>query len=277
MSGAAPPRRPSRRAPTERPPIPILVLAAVAVLFFALPFVGLLWRIPWSTVLSVIGEPDVRTALWLSIRTTLAATALSLTFGVPLAWVLARVGFPGRGFVRALCTLSMVLPPVVAGTALFFALGRRGLFGQWLDKWFEFRLPFTIWGVIVAQTFVAMPFLVITVEASMRQFDRRYEEAARTLGASRWYTFRRVTLPAIRPGLAAGAVLAWARALGEFGATITFAGNYPGTTQTMPLATYIELNTDPDKALVLSLILIVVSFSVLVGLRDRWLGTTAAA
>ena len=126
--------------------------------------------------------------------------------------------------------------------------------------------------MIIAQTFVAMPFLVLTVEASLRQFDGRFEEAARTLGASRWYAFRRVTLPAIRPGLVAGAVLAWARALGEFGATITFAGNFPGTTQTMPLATYLALNDDPEKALVLSLILIVVSFAVLVGLRDRWLG-----
>jgi molybdate transport system permease protein len=265
------------RAPAERPPALVIVLAVVAALFFALPFIGLLWRLPWSTVLSVLGEDEVRTALWLSIRTTVAATALSLVFGVPLAWVLARVAFPGRGVVRALCTLSMVLPPVVAGTALFFSLGRNGLFGQWLDNWFEFRLPFTIWGVIVAQTFVAMPFLVLTVEASLRQFDGRFEEAARTLGASRWYAFRRVTLPAIRPGLAAGAVLAWARALGEFGATITFAGNYPGTTQTMPLATYVELNDDPEKALVLSLILIVVSFAVLIGLRDRWLGTAASA
>jgi molybdate transport system permease protein len=276
MSVAARPRRPGRRALTERPPLPILVLAVVAVLFFALPFAGLVWRLPWSTLFSVLGEEEVRLALWVSIRSSLAATALSLLFGVPLAWVLARVGFPGRGFVRALCTLSMVLPPVVAGTALFFALGRNGLFGQWIYRWFGFRLPFTIWGVIVAQTFVAMPFLVLTVEASLRQFDNRFEEAARTLGASRWYAFRHVTLPAIRPGVVAGAVLAWARALGEFGATITFAGNYPGTTQTMPLATYIELNDDPQKALVLSLVLIIVSFAVLIGLRDRWLGTAAA-
>jgi molybdate transport system permease protein len=266
-----------RRATNERPPLAIIALAGVAALFFALPFAGLLWRLPWGDVWEILGEEEVRTALWLSIRTSLAATALSLLFGVPLAWVLGRVGFPGRGFVRALCTLSMVLPPVVAGTALFFALGRRGLFGQWLLDWFDFTLPFTIWGVIVAQTFVAMPFLVLTVEAAMRQFDVRFEEAARTLGASRWYAFRRVTLPAIRPGLVAGAVLAWARALGEFGATITFAGNYPGTTQTMPLVTYIELNNDQDKALVLSLVLVVVSFTVLVGLRDRWLGTAGAA
>jgi molybdate transport system permease protein len=262
----------ARRAPAERPPALVLVLAVIAALFFALPFIGLLWRLPWSTVLSVLGEEDVRTALWLSIRTTLASTGLSLVFGVPLAWVLARVGFPGRGFVRALCTLSMVLPPVVAGVALFYALGRRGLVGQYLDRWFGITLPFTTWGVIVAQTFVSMPFLVITVEAAFRQLDTRYEEAARTLGASRGYVFRRVTLPAIRPGLVAGAVLAWARALGEFGATITFAGNFPGRTQTMPLAIYIANETNPDEAIVLSLVLIAVSFGVLVALRDRFLG-----
>ncbi len=139
----------------------------------------------------------------------------------------------------------MVLPPVVGGVALFFSFGRRGLFGQYLDRWFDVQLPFTTWGVVVAQTFVSMPFLVITVEAALRQTDRRYEDAARTLGGSRWYVFRRVTMPAIRPALIAGAVLAWARALGEFGATITFAGNFPGTTQTLPLATYLALETDP--------------------------------
>jgi len=205
------------------------------------------------------------------------ATVASVVLGVPLAGVLARVRFPGRGVVRALCTLSMVLPPVVAGVALFFSLGRRGLFGQYLDRWFDVRLPFTTWGVVVAQTFVAMPFLVLTVEASLRQFDTRVEDAARTLGASRWYAFRRVTLPAIRPGLVAGGVLAWARALGEFGATITFAGNFPGTTQTMPLATYVALESNPEEALVLSLVLIAVSFAVLAGLRDRWLGARAVA
>ena len=168
------------------------------------------------------------------------ATGLALVFGVPLAWLLARGAFPGRGLVRALCTLSMVLPPVVAGVALFYALGRRGLVGQYLDEWFGITLPFSTAGVIVAQTFVAMPFLVLTVEAAFRQRDPRFEEAARTLGGGRWYIFRRVTLPAIRPGLIAGAVLAWARALGEFGATITFAGNFPGRTQTMPLAIYLH-------------------------------------
>ncbi|HEY3485999.1 MAG TPA: molybdate ABC transporter permease subunit, partial [Ilumatobacteraceae bacterium] len=220
---------------------------------------------------------DALTALRLSLVSSAWATVLSVVFRVPLAWVLAKSELPGRGAVRALCTLSMVLPPVVGGTALFFALGRRGLVGQWLDRWFDIRLPFTTAAVVIAQTFVAMPFLVITVEAALRQIDDRFEDASRTLGASRWYTFRRVTLPAIRPALAAGAVLAWARALGEFGATITFAGNFPGTTQTMPLAVYISLETNPEEAIVLALILIAISFAVLVGLRDRWFGQVARA
>ncbi len=250
------------------------MIAGAAIAFFALPFVGLLWRMPWVDVWEVLTDSTVRTALRLSIVTSLWATSLSLIFGVPLAWLLARVDFPGRSFVRALCTLSMVLPPVVGGVALFFSLGRRGVFGQYLDQWFGIRLPFTTAGVVVAQTFVSMPFLVLTVEAALRQLDRRFEDAARTLGASRGYVFRRITLPSIKPALIAGAVLAWARALGEFGATITFAGNFPGTTQTMPLATYLALESNPQEALVLSLVLISVSFAVLVGLRERWLDSS---
>jgi molybdate transport system permease protein len=263
-------RGPSRAA-TERLPWPAVVLAGLAIAFFALPFVGLLWRVPWGSAWSILTDETVLTALRLSLVTTLWATGLSLVFGVPLAWLLARVNFPGRGVVRALCTLSMVLPPVVGGVALFFALGRRGLVGQYLDQWLGIRLPFTMAGVVAAQTFVAMPFLVITVEGALRQLDRRFDDAARTLGSSSWYRFRRVTLPAIRPALIAGAVLAWARALGEFGATITFAGNFPGTTQTMPLAIYIARESDQSKAIVLSLVLVGVSFAVLAGLRERWL------
>jgi molybdate transport system permease protein len=274
MIEAAPPRHLRRRDGRERLPLGALLIALVAIAFFALPFIGLLWRVPWGEAWDVLTQKSVRTALWLSIKCSLSATALALCFGVPLAWLLARVRFPGRGAVRALCTLSMVLPPVVAGVSLFFSFGRRGLFGQYLDRWFDFRLPFTTKGVVVAQTFVAMPFLVLTVEAALRQLDHRFEDAARTLGGSRWYVFRRVTLPTIRPALIAGAVLAWARALGEFGATITFAGNFPGTTQTMPLATYLALESNPDEALVLSVMLVAVSFAVLVGLRDRWLGGT---
>ena len=266
-----------RRDDRVQLPAPVFALAMVAIAFFALPFVGLLWRAPWGSMLGVLGQESVRTALWLSVRTSLLATGFAFLFGIPLAWLLARVPFPGNSVVRALCTLSMVLPPVVGGVALFFSFGRRGLFGQYLDQWFDIRLPFTTWGVVVAQTFVSMPFLVITVESALRQMDRRHEDAARTLGASRWYVFRRVTLPTIRPALIAGGVLAWARALGEFGATITFAGNFPGTTQTLPLSTYLALETDPQEALVISLVLIAVSFAVLIGLRERWLSGARAA
>jgi len=277
MTGTALRRARRRVDQRERLPVPALAIALLAIAFFSLPFLGLLWRAPWSKAWGVLADESVRTALRLSIECSLWATALAMLFGVPLAWLLARVDFPGRGAVRALCTLSMVLPPVVGGVALFFSFGRRGLFGQYLDRWFDFQLPFTTRGVVVAQTFVAMPFLVLTVEAALRQMDRRYEDAARTLGGSHWYVFRRVTLPTVRPALIAGAVLAWARALGEFGATITFAGNFPGRTQTMPLATYLALQSNPDEALILSLVLIAVSFAVLVGLRDRWLSATAAA
>ena len=273
---STPPRR--RRVGRERLPAPVVALAALGVAFFALPFLGIVVRAPWSSAWRTLSAPASRQALRLSLTCSLWATALAVLFGVPIAWLLARVPFPGRGLARALCTLSMVLPPVVAGVALFYALGRRGLVGQYLDRWFGVTLPFTTAGVVVAQTFVAMPFLVLTVEAAFRQQDLRYEEAARTLGASRWYVFRRVTLPAIRPGLVAGAVLAWARALGEFGATITFAGNFPRRTQTMPLLIYLANETNPDEALVLSLVLVVVSFAVLVALRDRYLragGTVA--
>ena len=192
---------------------------------------------------------------------------------MPLAWVLARLRFPGLGLVRALVTLPLVLPPVVGGLALLLAFGRNGIIGRYLDDWFGITLPFTTAGVIVAETFVAMPFLVITVEGALRSADLGLEEAATTLGASRLTVFRRITLPLIGPSLLAGAVLCWARALGEFGATITFAGNFPGTTQTMPLAVYNALETDPEAAVALSLVLLVVAVAILAALRDRWLSS----
>ncbi len=195
---------------------------------------------------------------------------VSLVLGVPLAWVLARAEFPGRRLVRALVTVPLVLPPVVGGVALLLVFGRRGLIGSWLNDTFGVSLPFTTAGVVVAEAFVAMPFLVISVEGALRGADARYEEAAATLGASRWTAFRRVTLPLIAPGVAAGAVLCWARALGEFGATITFAGNFPGRTQTMPLAVYLALEQDLDAAIVLSLLLLLVSVTILAALRDKW-------
>jgi len=256
---------------SERPPILFAVLAAIGVAFFVLPLVGLLYRAPWETALGDLTTPEALTALRLSFVVSLAATALALLLGVPLAWVYARVAFRGRDIVRALTTLPMILPPVVGGVALLFAFGRRGLFGQALDTMFGIRLPFTTAGAILAATFVAMPFLVLTVEAGLRSMDRRYEDAARTLGASRWLVFRRVTLPLIAPSVFAGAVLCWARALGEFGATITFAGNLPGTTQTLPLAVYIALETRPEVAIMLSLVLLAVSLAILVAMRDRYL------
>jgi molybdate transport system permease protein len=216
--------------------------------------------------------PDVGTALRLSLECSVAAVALSLLLGVPLAWMLARMRFPGQPLVRALVTLPMVLPPVVGGVALLLAFGRRGFVGEALERLTGVTLPFTTAGAVLAEAFVAMPFLVVAVEAGLRQVDRRYEEAAATLGAGPWTRFWRVTLPLVAPSLGAGAALCWARALGEFGATITFAGNFPGKTQTMPLAVYIALETNPDAAVALSLILLVVSLVVLVGLRHR-LGT----
>jgi molybdate transport system permease protein len=249
----------------------VLILPALAGLgFLVLPVIGLLVRAPWSTLGTRLGEPQVRDALRLSLITATAATAICLVLGVPLAWLLARVGFPGRRLVRALVTVPLVLPPVVGGVALLLVLGRRGIAGQWLDRLFGITLPFTTGGVVIAETFVAMPFLVISVEGALRAADLRFEEAAATLGATRWTVFRRVTLPLVAPGVAAGAVLSWARALGEFGATITFAGNFPGRTQTMPLGVYLALETDPEAAIVLSLVLLAVSIVVLASLRDRW-------
>jgi molybdate transport system permease protein len=264
------PRR--REVRTSRPPMIAIVVAAIAITFFAAPLVGLLLRAPWGSMWAELSAPETVEALKLSLVCSLAATVLSVVFGIPLAWVLARQDFPGRRAARALVTLPMVLPPVVGGVALFLAFGRRGFIGEPLDDVFGVTLPYTTLGVIVAETFVAMPFFVIAVEAALRSVDRRYEEAATTLGSGRITTFRRVTLPLIGPSLVAGAALSWARALGEFGATITFAGNLPGKTQTMPLAIFLEFeNGNTDGAIALSLVLVLISMAVLVGLRDRWL------
>jgi molybdate transport system permease protein len=262
-------RRNSART-TGLPPA-LLPLAVLAVVFLTLPVAGLVVRAPWRTMTDVLTRPESLDALRLSLVCAGLATLLSLLVGVPLAWVLARGRFPGRGLLRALVLVPLVLPPVVGGVALFTALGRRGILGRPLDETFGVSLPFTTAAVVVAEAFVAMPFLVIAVEGALRGADRRYDEAAATLGASRWYTFRRVTLPLVTPGVAAGAVLCWARAMGEFGATITFAGNFPGTTRTMPVEVYLVLQRDPSAAIALSLVLLVVSVAVLAGLRERWL------
>ncbi|MYT57224.1 molybdate ABC transporter permease subunit [Streptomyces sp. SID7834] len=274
--GAAtgPPKGGPRRVRTRGGPgvpLPLLLPALIGLAFLIVPLVALLVRAPWRSMPELLTSAEVWQALRLSLVCATAATAVSLVIGVPLAWLLARVEFPGRGLVRALVTLPPVLPPVVGGVALLMALGRNGIIGKSLDDWFGITLPFTTTGVVIAEAFVAMPFLVISVEGTLRAADPRFEEAAATLGASRFTAFRRVTLPLIAPGIAAGAVLAWARALGEFGATITFAGNFPGRTQTMPLAVYLALQSDPEAAIALSLVLLAVSIAVLAGLRDRWM------
>ena len=260
-----------RRRGTQRAPLTLLVPAALGLAFLVLPLAGLVIRAPWSTMPQRLAEPGVLTAVRLSLQTATVATVVCLILGVPLAWLLARVEFPGRRLVRALVTVPLVLPPVVGGVALLLVLGRKGIVGSWLDSTFGITLPFTTTGVVITEAFVAMPFLVIAMEGALRAADTRYEEAAATLGASRWTTFTHVTLPLVAPGIAAGAVLCWARALGEFGATITFAGNFPGRTQTMPLAVYLALETDLQSAIVLSLILLAVSVTILAALRDKWI------
>ena len=255
-----------------RIPAPLLALAAVGLLLFLLPLAGLVARAPWNQVGPELLAPETATALGLSIFCSVTATAIALVLGIPLALVLSRTTGTLRTVLRALTTLPMVLPPVVGGVALILAFGRRGLLGAPLYQLFGVQIPFTTSAAVIAETFVAMPFLVIAVEGGLRALDQRYEEAARALGASSWRVFARVSLPLLRPAIFSGAVLCWARALGEFGATITFAGNLPGRTQTVPLAVYVALETKPDGAIVLSLVLLAVALAILIGLRDRWLG-----
>ena len=249
----------------------MLAPGLVALAFLVLPLIGLVIRAPWGHLGSVLSGTDALQALELSLWTATVATGVALVIGVPLAWLLARTVFPGQRLLRALVTLPLVLPPVVGGVALLLVFGRAGFIGRLLNSWFGLTIPFTPVAVVMAETFVAMPFLIVTVEGALRSANLGYEEAAATMGATKMMVFRRVTVPMIAPSLGAGAVLCWARALGEFGATITFAGSFPGQTETMPIAVYYALETDPDAAIALSLILLLVSIAVLVSLRDRWL------
>jgi molybdate transport system permease protein len=260
------PPRENRRVPWT---LGIPALAGAA--FLVVPLAGLVVRAPWNDLGTLIAGGAVTDALRLSLLCASLATVISVVLGIPLAWVLARSRARGMSLVRALVTVPLVLPPVVGGVALLLTLGRQGIVGQHLDRWFGVSLPFSTAGVVVAEAFVAMPFLVVTVEGAFRSADRGFEEAAGTLGASRLTIFRRVTLPLVTPSLLAGAVLCWARALGEFGATITFAGSFPGRTQTMPIAVYLAMESDPGAAVALSLILLVVSVAILWALRHRWL------
>lgn len=255
-------------SPGRKTPLVIALLAAIGVLFVALPLAALLIRAPWSHLADELSSAGAWTALRLSIVVSLAAAALSLVLGAPIAWVLARSNLPARSVLRAIVILPLVLPPVVGGVGLLAALGRSGVVGRWLDN-VGIQLTFTVWGAIVATTFVSIPLVILAVEAGLRSLDPRFEQAAAAMGASRGYVLRRVTLPLLRPQLAAGLVLAWARALGEFGATITFAGNLAGRTQTLPLAVYQTRQTDPGAAILISLLLIALSLIVLVTMRDR--------
>jgi molybdate transport system permease protein len=249
-------------------PVPLAALAALGVAFVALPLVSMAVRAPWSRLGSELSGSGAWTALRLSVQVSVFAATLSVVLGAPIAWVLARGRMPGRSVVRAVVILPLVLPPVVGGIGLLAALGRGGVVGRWLYD-LGIQLTFTTAGAVVATTFVSIPLVILATEAGLRSMDARFEQAATTMGASAWYVLRRVTLPLLRPQLVAGLVLAWARALGEFGATITFAGNLAGRTQTLPLAVYQARQTDPGAAVLMSLLLVGLSVVVLVVMRDR--------
>ena len=240
----------------------VFVPAAAGVLFVALPLVAMLSRVDWADFVDLVTSESALAALRLSLKTSTISTLLCLLFGVPMALVLARTSFRGQGLVRALVLLPLVLPPVVGGIALLYTFGRRGLLGHSLDV-LGIQIAFSTTAVVLAQTFVALPFLVVSLEGALRTAGQRYEVVAATLGARPTTVFRRVTLPLVLPGLVSGAVLSFARALGEFGATITFAGSLQGVTRTLPLEIYLQRETDPDAAVALSLVLVLVAVVVI--------------
>ncbi|MDX1659568.1 MAG: molybdate ABC transporter permease subunit [Nitriliruptorales bacterium] len=252
-------------------PLPVTALAVAGVVFLGLPLLALLLRTPWDRAAELLGAPAVRDALRISLIASILAVAVAVLLGGPLGYVLARGPRRLRGALRALVLLPLVLPPVVGGVALLLAFGRRGIAGAVIADATGVTLPFSLAGVVMAEAFVALPFVALAVEAGLRRVDPGLEQAAATLGAPPWTRLRRVTLPLAAPALGAGAALAWARALGEFGATITFAGSLPGVTETMPVAVYLELQGDPGAAYVLSILLLAVSVLVLgvTGLRVR--------
>lgn len=270
-------RRLRRRTTGPRAPIALAIPALLAIAFLLLPLIGILARTSWGDLSAHLTSPGTTEALTLSLIVSAWALGLSVVLGVPLAWLLARVDFPGKAFVRSLVLLPMVLPPTVGGVALLLAFGRRGLLGPWMEDTFGLTLPFHTSGAVLAATFVAMPFLIISLEGALGGLRPRYEETAASLGASPVRVFFTVTLPMVAPGLAAGAALTWARALGEFGATITFAGNLPGTTQTLPLQVYLLLQDNPEAATSVSLLLLAIAMVVLIALRGRWTGTPNTA
>jgi molybdate transport system permease protein len=242
------------------------ILAGSFFLFLGIPLAALILREPPALLWDLIKQPEVLQALQLSIVTTFVSIFLTIIFGLPVAYVLVRTRIPGRRFLQTLVTMPTVLPPVVAGVALLITFGRLGIIGRYLTP-LGISIPFTTAAVVMAQMFVSSPFFVNSARAGLEQLDPRYESAAHTLRASEFYTFRRVILPLIRPTLLTGAGLAWARALGELGATITFAGSFPGVTETMPIAVYNAANVDLDSAVALSVVLMAISFAVLISLQ----------
>ena len=245
-------------------------VAALLGAFFVLPAVALTLRAPWTRIGETLRDTATLEALRLSLVVSVLAAVVAAACGLPLAYVLTRLPRRVHRAVQPLVLLPMVLPPVVAGVGLLAAFGSRGVLGRFLP----FQLPYTTAGAVLAAAFVAAPFFVTTVEAGFAALEPGYGDAARTLGAGKWRVLRTVTLPQLRPALAAGVALAWARALGEFGATITFAGNLQGRTQTLPLAVYLELQSDTGAATLLSIVLLAVSLGILVALRGRWLRTS---
>ena len=246
----------------------VFVPAALAAAFIVLPLVAMLSRVRWSEFWTLITSESSQAALGLSLRTAGASTALCVLFGVPLALVLARSTFRGLRVVRAFVLLPLVLPPVVGGIALLYTFGRRGLLGG-TQEFLGLRIAFSTTAVVLAQTFVALPFLVLSLEGALRTAGRRYEAIAATLGAAPTTVLRRVTIPLVLPGLVSGAVLAFARALGEFGATLTFAGSLQGVTRTLPLEIYLQRESDADAAVALSLVLVVVAVVIVLLARGR--------
>jgi molybdate transport system permease protein len=255
----------ARQVAPQRPvglPGWIFVPALAGAAFVLLPLVAIVAKVDWGHFGSLVTSESSRTALWLSLKTSTASTLLCVVFGVPMALVLARREFRGAWLVRSVVLLPLVLPPVVGGLALLYTFGRRGLLGSELDA-LGIQIAFSTIAVVMAQTFVALPFLVVSMEGALRTAGQRYEVVAASLGAGPTTVFRRITVPLVMPGLVSGAVLSFARALGEFGATITFAGSLQGRTRTLPLEIYLQREADPDAAVALALVLVVVAVLVI--------------
>ena len=258
---------------TSRTPRGLGAIGVIGALFLVLPLFGIVRRVAWTSLWEQLTSTQVTEALRLSLLASVLATLCALILGFPLAWLLARAHFRGRALLRALVTLPMVMPPVVGGIALLGVYGRtNGLLGSFLFDTFGVQVTFSLTAVVIAETFVALPFLVLAIEGGLRSIDPRHEEAAAVMGAGPWQRMSHVTFRLLRPSLVAGVAVAWARALGEFGATITFAGNIESRTQTTPLAVYMLLESEPEAAYALSLVLVVVCVAVLFALRDQWLG-----